>query len=90
MLLMCSNYHNDVPREPQQNISMAAVRGAMRPSIIHYQLPSLIKVSYRHTFSYHYLSLINVSYRHTLLYKRPSFMKVSFILAYESLICEEF
>ena len=33
MLLLCSHSHNDVPPEPQRNISMAAVRGAVRPSM---------------------------------------------------------
>ena len=29
VLLLCSNFHNDVPPEPQQNVSMAAVWGAI-------------------------------------------------------------
>ena len=33
LLLLCSHSHNDVPPEPQRNISMAAVRGAVHPSI---------------------------------------------------------
>ena len=28
-LLLCSHFHNDVPPEPQQNVSMAAVWGAI-------------------------------------------------------------
>ena len=31
-LLLCSRSPNDVPLEPQRNVSIAAVRGAMRPS----------------------------------------------------------
>ena len=31
-LLLCSHSPNDVPPEPQRNVSIAAVRGAMRPS----------------------------------------------------------
>ena len=33
LLLMCSISHNDVPTTPQRNVFMAAVRGAVRPSI---------------------------------------------------------
>ena len=32
MLLLCSHSPNDVPPKPQQNISIAAVRGAVRLS----------------------------------------------------------
>ena len=34
MTLICCCVHspNDVPREPQRNVSIAAVRGAVRPS----------------------------------------------------------
>ena len=31
-LLLCSHSPNDVPTEPQRNVSIAAVRGAERPS----------------------------------------------------------
>ena len=31
-LLLCSHFPNDVPPEPQRNVSLAAVRGAVRPS----------------------------------------------------------
>ena len=31
-LLLCSHSPNDVPPEPQRNVSIAAVRGAVRPS----------------------------------------------------------
>ena len=31
-LLLCSYSPNDVPTEPQRNVSIAAVRGAVRPS----------------------------------------------------------
>ena len=34
LLLLCSHSPNDVPPEPQRNVSIAAVRGAMRPSNI--------------------------------------------------------
>ena len=34
MLLLCSHSPNDVPTEPQRNISIAAVRGAVHPSKI--------------------------------------------------------
>ena len=33
-LLLCSHSPNDVPPEPQWNVSIAAVRGAVRPSKI--------------------------------------------------------
>ena len=33
LLLLCSNFHNDVPLASQRNVSMAAERGAVRPSI---------------------------------------------------------
>ena len=33
MLLLCSHSPNDVPPEPQRNVSIAAVRGAVRPFI---------------------------------------------------------
>ena len=33
LLLLCSHSPNDVPPEPQRNVSIAAVRGAVRPSI---------------------------------------------------------
>ena len=32
LLSLCSNSPNDVPPEPQRNVSIAAVRGAVRPS----------------------------------------------------------
>ena len=32
VLLLCSHSPNDVPPEPQRNVSIAAVRGAVRPS----------------------------------------------------------
>ena len=32
LLLLCSHSPNDVPPEPQRNVSIAAVRGAMCPS----------------------------------------------------------
>ena len=32
LLLLCSHSPNGVPPEPQQNVSIAAVRGAVRPS----------------------------------------------------------
>ena len=32
LLLLCSHSPNDVPHEPQRNVSIAAVRGAVRPS----------------------------------------------------------
>ena len=32
MLLLCSHSPNDVPPVPQLNVSIAAVRGAVRPS----------------------------------------------------------
>ena len=32
LLLLCSLSPNDVPPEPQRNVSIAAVRGAVRPS----------------------------------------------------------
>ena len=32
LLLLCSHSHNDVPREPQRNVSIAAVQGAVRLS----------------------------------------------------------
>ena len=31
-LLLCSHSRNDVPREPQRNVSIAAVRSAVHPS----------------------------------------------------------
>ena len=31
--LLCSHSHNDFPRDPQRNISMAAELGTVRPSI---------------------------------------------------------
>ena len=34
-MLLCSYSPNDVPTEPQQNVSIAAVRGAVRPSKIY-------------------------------------------------------
>ena len=33
LLWLCSHSPNDVPPEPQRNVSIAAVRGAVRPSI---------------------------------------------------------
>ena len=41
LLLLCSHSPNDVPREPQRNVSIAAVRGAVRPSknILSFLLP---------------------------------------------------
>ena len=35
-LLLCSHSPNDVPPEPQRNVSIAAVRGAVRPSNVMY------------------------------------------------------
>ena len=32
LLLLCSHSHNDVPPVPQRNVSIAAERGAVRPS----------------------------------------------------------
>ena len=32
LLLLCSHSPNDVSPEPQRNVSIAAVRGAVRPS----------------------------------------------------------
>ena len=32
ILLLCSDSHNDVPPVPQRNVSIAAERGAVRPS----------------------------------------------------------
>ena len=32
VLLLCSHSPNDVPPEPQRNVSISAVRGAVRPS----------------------------------------------------------
>ena len=32
-LCVCSHSPNDVPLEPQRNVSIAAVRGAVRPSM---------------------------------------------------------
>ena len=32
LLLLCSLSPNNVPPEPQRNVSIAAVRGAVRPS----------------------------------------------------------
>ena len=32
LLLLCSHSPNDVPPEPQRNVPIAAVRGAVRPS----------------------------------------------------------
>ena len=32
LMLLCSHSPNDVPPEPQRNVSIAAVRGAVRPS----------------------------------------------------------
>ena len=32
LLLLCSHSPNDAPPEPQRNVSIAAVRGAVRPS----------------------------------------------------------
>ena len=31
-MLLCSHSPDDVPPEPQRNVSIAAVRGAVRPS----------------------------------------------------------
>ena len=33
LLLLCSHSRNDVPPVPQRNVSIAAERGAVRPSI---------------------------------------------------------
>ena len=33
VVVLCSHSPNDVPPEPQRNVSIAAVRGAVRPSI---------------------------------------------------------
>ena len=33
LLLLCSHSPNDVPPEPQRNVSIAAVRGVVRPAI---------------------------------------------------------
>ena len=33
LLLLCSHSHNDVPHEPQRNVSVAAMRGAVRLSV---------------------------------------------------------
>ena len=33
LLLLCSHSPNDVPAVPQRNVSIAAERGAVRPSI---------------------------------------------------------
>ena len=33
LLLLCSHSPNDVPPEPQRNVSIAAERGVVRPSI---------------------------------------------------------
>ena len=34
MLLLCSYSHNHVPPEPERNVSMAGIRGTVRPSMI--------------------------------------------------------
>ena len=34
LLLLCSHSLNEVPPEPQRNVFMAAVRGAVHPSIV--------------------------------------------------------
>ena len=34
LLLLCSNSRNDVPPVPQRNVSIAAERGAVRPSTL--------------------------------------------------------
>ena len=36
LLLLCSHSPNDVPPEPQRNVSIAAVRSAVRPSKTHF------------------------------------------------------
>ena len=49
-LLLCSHSHNDVPLESRRNVSMAAVRGAVHPSIWpgHLQFANKIACERRH------------------------------------------
>ena len=37
-MLLCSHSPNNVPSEPQRNVSIAAVRGAVRPSMTLYEM----------------------------------------------------
>ena len=38
LLFLCSHSPNDVPPEPQRNVSIATVRGAGRPSVMIFEL----------------------------------------------------
>ena len=42
LLLLCSHSPNDVSPEPQRNVSIAAVRGAVRPSNFLIQLTKVM------------------------------------------------
>ena len=44
-LLLCSDSRNDVPPVPQRNVSIAAERGAVRPSTF---MESLIRFPFIH------------------------------------------
>ena len=50
LLLLCSHSLNDVPPEPQRNVSIAAVRGAVRPSSLLFGNVDYIK--YYSVFTY--------------------------------------
>ena len=45
-MLLCSHSPNDVPREPQRNVSIAAVRGAVRPFKLNGALKAVSDISF--------------------------------------------
>ena len=45
LLLLCSHSRNDVPPVPQRNVSIAAERGAVRPSIAKVRKFSIVRHS---------------------------------------------
>ena len=46
LLLLCSHSPNDISPEPQRNVSIAAVRGAVRPSNFYVVWGLLLFMSY--------------------------------------------
>ena len=65
LLLLCSHSLNDIPPEPQRTVSVAAVRGAVRPSNRKVYLPSMVYISCLHlpqTLGHHSVSLSSFSY----------------------------
>ena len=78
LLLLCSDSRNDVPPVPQRNVSIAAERGAVRPSTkLAKSIPVHSFILSSHLFFSHSLFLVGSSLLNQKTFRRDQTILIS-------------